>query len=243
MTQRSEQLERLLSERLDGDLTADQLTELQGALSENPEAAATARQYERLNDLLAGWRALPGDIDWQEYARRLAGGVAKDVIEPSQSAAQETQGDPVDGLIQEWAKPLPDVDWDGLRSRISAAVREETAVTTARAAGSRKRWRRTAAWAVTIGTPLAAAALIAIVAWLPRTDLPITSGGGGSVQSVVVVSFEMPDSTGRIAVTFDEAPMADTGETPVPQPPGGVAIAIGPSTAEHGETIDEALFY
>lgn len=155
MTPLDEQLERLLSERHDGDLTAEQFEELRRVLAQDPQAAKTARQYERLQSVLDAWRALDPGVDWQslsqqtaqrveEEARRLASAQADAKIDPTAAeagpdhateAAPEGDGEQVgrfrrefeavDELVRGWAKPRPEVDWERFKARVSSAVRQE----------------------------------------------------------------------------------------------------------------------
>jgi hypothetical protein len=244
----SDQLERLLSEAPDGELTPGERAEVRRALAADPAAEATARAYEHLNDLLAGWRALPDAFDWEEFARQAADHVSRAAAGQGSEASGRPEAlearpgiEAVDRLVDDWAVPVPEVDWDALKSRISAAVREEVARAEQERVGAPLRWRRAARWGARVGAPLAAAAAIAILVWWPRTELPIVPVGGDSAGPCVVVSLEMPESVGRISVTFEEGPAAVVeGSAP---PAMGVAIAVSSPTAELQDTADEALFY
>ncbi len=263
MTDKAEQLERLLSEHLDDNLAPIQLADLQQALAEDPAAAASARGYARLSDLLASWRSLPGDIDWKAHARRLAGQTSSSDVAPalapadrpafdtavqaaltgkrSQPGSRDQEHEAVDRLIQDSVGPVPQVDWDGLKSRISAAVGQEAAAQTVRPASPRKRWRSAGARIGMVGGPLAAAAVIAFAVWGPQTAGPIAPGRINPTEPMVVVSLQMPEFAGQVSVAFEEGPAGQIDGSD--SLPGGTAIAIGPP--RHGElqTIDEALFY
>jgi hypothetical protein len=263
MTDQAEQLERLLSEQPDGDLEPGRLAELRRTLAEDPTAADTARRYTLLNDLLASWRALPGNIDWKAHARKLAGQTSRNEADRaperghqpeadnglkvvpagagSRPGSQDREPEAVDRLIQNWAGPVPQVDWEGLRSRISAAVGQEAAAQVVGSAGSRRRWRPWFARIGMVGGPLAAAAVIAFAVWGPQTVGPVVPGSVGTAEPLIVVSFLMPEFAGHVSVAFEEGP---AGQIEAPDsPPGGVAIAIGPPRNGVRETIDEALFY
>ena len=245
-----EQLERLLSERPDGALDADERLVVERALKQDPSAAATAKWYERLQAVLRQWRPLGVDVDWVAMAQQTSERVAE--------VADREKYRQVDGLVQRWADSLPEVDWDRFKTRIGSAVRQEAA----RLGGGgvaatepiteqarRLRWRRTAKWMATVGVPLAAAAVIVIAVWWPGAVNNLAPNGTGEKRSMVVVSLETPRSTGRISINFDETAavaakepeVAGSAEGGEAQSLGGLAIASSPSEAI--ETSDEALFY
>ena len=251
----TEQLERLLSERRDGNLTAEVLVEVDRAIATDPDAAAAARQYARLDKLLACWRRPPADVDWPTLARQTAERV---------SAAAD-QG--VDQLLEHWAGPVPEVDWDALKSRISKAVHAEAARAGRRAAPAMQRWRRAANWAARVAVPLAAAAAIAILVWRPMTPTTRTGlGAGVTVGPIVLVSLEGPGLAGSVSVAFEGRPangavsankpewvpeggiqfIAPTMTEQLAEADGGVAIAVGLASMEHSdaeEATDEAWLY
>ncbi|MBN2561771.1 MAG: hypothetical protein JXQ75_12655 [Phycisphaerae bacterium] len=259
---RSEQLERLLSEHQDGTLTADELARVRRALSDDGDAADAARRYARLNDLLAGWRALPEDVDWRTFTRQVADRVIENAADhttptPGQTTAALSQigavsarREPpprvqgIDRLLEDWAAPLPEVDWRALKSRISASIREEAARTCRGSTRKRPGWHQAASWVARVGLPLAAAAAIAIVVWWPRTEIPVVPAIGDSDGPIVLVSLDLPEPVGQVSVTFEEVPPDEApGEQPLV---GGVAIGVSRSSAEYAhyeEPMDEALLY
>jgi anti-sigma factor RsiW len=263
MTDKAEQLERLLSEHLDGNLESAVLAELQQALAEDPAAAATARRYALLSDLLASWRALPGNIDWKAHARKLAGQTSSSDVDPAPASAdrpavdtkievaltdsrsrpgtKDQEYEAVDRLIQDRTGPVPQVEWGRLKSRISAAVGQEAAAQAVRPARPRKRWRSAAVRIGMVGGPLAAAAVIAFAVWGPQTAGPVAPGSFDPAEPMVVVSLHMPEFAGQVSVAFEEEP---AGQIEGPDSlPGGTAIAIGPPRHGEPQPIDEALFY
>ncbi len=261
MASDAEQLERLLSEQADGDLDAAQRESIRRALAEDRVAAATARQYARLHELLAGWRTLPEGIDWQAAARGVSlrvsqageGAVLTPARRPGMGAEASEGSDPIDSdertpddravddFVTRAAGPLPEVDWAAYKARVSAAVRREAATSTAAGQGMQHRWRRGAAWAFRVGAPLAAAAVIAFAVWGPWADRPFVQGPSARGRPLVVVSLERPDSAGRVSVTLDVVPVVLADE---PAPPrGGVAIAIGPAGTWDADSPDLAIFY
>jgi hypothetical protein len=254
MNQGPQQLERLIAERLDGILTADEQARLDCALAADPAAAAMARQYERLRLVLSGWRTLQRDIDWESLAASIARRVAEDVGRKQDAA--------VDDLVRGSVPPMPEVDWDRFKTRVSSAVRREAASKAGDSAQvekvdagvrvSRRRWRRTATWMATVGAPLAAAAAIAVVIWWPGASSQLSSPHAVPVAPMVVVALDMPTATGRVAISFDQAPpggyvepSAPAADGGVDQPAGGggMAIAVDSSGSEFSDSVDEAIFY
>ncbi len=195
MTDRPNNVERLLSERGDGILTPAELSRLQEIIREDAQMAATARQYDRLNVLLKGWRALPSAVNWAELSQRTRRMVA------SEGAAETAGLASVDRMLRDWAGPMPEVNWEALRRRISAAVGQEAALLESRQlhqAGRAGRFGRLVAGVARVAVPLAAAAAVALMAWWPRTELgPQPSASGGSL---VAVAWEVPRETGEVRV-------------------------------------------
>jgi len=240
-----DQLERLLSERPDGALSADERLVVERALREDPSTAKTAGQYERLQAMLRRWRAVGGEVDWEAMARRTSERVAE--------AADQDQYRQVDGLVQEWADSLPDVDWDRFKLRVAGAVREEATrlgrEAPAEQRGRALRWTRRAKWIATVGVPLAAAAVIVIAVWWPGVVTRLTPDHVASPKPLVVVSVEAPRFTGNISIDFDRSDVAAAdGSKTANNVEGGLSlqaggVAIANSAAEHVESVDEALFY
>ncbi len=243
-----EQLERLLSEQLDGTLDADERLVVERAREQDASAAASAERYRRLQELLAQWRPLTDDVDWPAMARFTSERVAE--------AADEAEYQRVDRLVEQWADSLPEVDWDRFKVRVASAVRQEAvslgrnvlpdAVSTEHH-GRRLRWTKRAKWMATVGVPLAAAAAIVIAVWWPGAVDPLTPGDGGQ-SPLVFVALEAPRSVGKVLIDFDrsagpgEGPVAGGADgTSIMPVAGGLAIAAG--SADYVESADEALFY
>ena len=239
----NEQLERQISERRSGELTAAQLAEIERAIAADPVVAAAARQYERLDRLLGCWRKLPDHVDWEAFARQTAARV-------SAEAADEG----VDGLLERWAGPMPEVNWGALKSRISGAVAEEAAGAHRQAATAASRWRRAANWA-RVAVPLAAAAAIALLVWWPGSA-SVPRGPGAAGRPIILVSLDAPGESGKVTVTFEggEAPAGAAepewvtsggikyvgpaeAET-APSSGGSVAIAVGLSSGDLVEPVE-----
>ncbi|HVP10589.1 MAG TPA: hypothetical protein VMV94_05290 [Phycisphaerae bacterium] len=249
-----EQLERLIAERHDGTLAADERAWLDRALTADPATAALARQYERLHNLLAGWRTLHHDVDWQALADRIARRVAQDVERKKDAA--------VDDLVRESLPTMPEVDWDQFKARVSAAIRHAAATPVGDASPDRKevvgirtarrRWRRAATWVASVGAPLAAAAAIAIAVWWPGAAREIASPRVMPVSPMVVVALDVPQTGGLVAISFDQAPPAGyADQSPPPAEPGtdqpaaggGLVIAVDSSAAQQADTGDDAMLY
>jgi hypothetical protein len=200
---RSEQLEQLLSERLDGTLTAEELTEVQRTVAGDPKAAATLQQYERLHGLLANWRSLPANVDWKAFAAATSAGVSKEErLAATQRGASSAADDDVDRLVRRAAGDMPEVDWAALKSGISAAVQREAEQTRRETVVVSAPWRRVMSWTGRVGLPLAAAAAIALLVWLPQTG-DHGRRGADSKSPLVLVSLDAPTSGGRVSVSFE----------------------------------------
>ncbi len=225
----AEQLEMLLSRRADGDLTPEQEAQVRRALATSAGARQDAEQYQRLSEILGGYRRLPR-LDWrglaQEVGRRVQGADAK-----SASAEDES---PLDAVLAAWAGPLPEVDWAALKVRVSMAVRR-AAEADSRALKARS-WRPTRAW---LG-PLAMAAAVALAVLWPRkieeSGRPIHADG-----PTYLVSLEVPAAGRPISIRFDRT-------SPEPErksdPPSSVsAIAFGPAEPAGDEYWEEAYLY
>lgn len=233
MSDQREKHEQLLSERADGELTPEQRADLERALAFDADLARQARAYQGLHALLDAWRALPVNINWQTLSAR----ISREIGHESASVAS----DPIDDLVSHTHGPIPDVNWSQLKSRISTAVRADAAMR--QGAGARlmrRSWSRTAKRIVAVGAPLAAAAVIALALWLPRTSSPVIPAVPTPTKAMIVVSYETPEPAGQVKVAFDEKPYtgpdAEAGSN-------GAAIANGPSQASPRERVEETVLY
>jgi len=269
MSKESEHIERLLSECPDGTAGAQEQAESGRMIAENPQAADSARRYERLQRLLAGWRPLRHDVDWDAFKLAVSARVSE-ASEKEASAALDARIDPAAGeaaatgprlekvareyeaveeLVEDWAGSVPEVDWAGFKHRVSQAVREEAASLGRDAIlasaveiekdSARWRWRKVSARLASIGAPLAAAAAIVLFVLWPHGGSVTEPTSGGGDSRIVLVSLDVPGSAGRISIAFDEAP-AGVEEI---SPKGGVAMAVTPRNGDAAEPIDEAFFY
>jgi len=210
VTDHPDNLERLLSERGDRVLTPAELSRLDEIIGEDVRMAAIARQYDRLNVLLKGWRALPTTVDWADLSQRTRRTVA------SAGTAEAASLASVDRLLRDWAAPIPAVDWEALRRRISAAVEQEAALLKSRQQHRAARTSRLVVRLARVAVPLAAAAAVALLAWWPRAELERRSNAGGG--SFVAIAWEVPRETGEIRVRLVDGKHSDVsaGEDPAP---------------------------
>ncbi|MCZ6815062.1 MAG: hypothetical protein O7F76_00005, partial [Planctomycetota bacterium] len=75
---RTQNIERLLSERRDGRLSAEDLAEIERAITGDSANARSAEAFDRLGALLKDWRIVPDTVDWQTSARRVSERVRAD---------------------------------------------------------------------------------------------------------------------------------------------------------------------
>jgi anti-sigma factor RsiW len=216
MIDRNEELEHLISRRLDGTLSASELSEVSAALAADPRAEATARAYANLDRLLAGWRALPEGLDWSGFRSE----VSHRITDESDLAA-------TDRLLGN-----------------SAVRREAAAGHTLQFRPARPR-RSSLEWFARVGAPLAAAAAIAIMttAWLwrgvPKPPMP----GQDPAQPIVVVELDTPSPSSQSAISFAFVETPVEPANPVEEDTDGSAFAFGPRADELAATQEEALFH
>lgn len=227
--ERKQDIERRISERRDGELSAEERAEIERAIEADSANARAAAAYERLNALLKDWRVLPATVDWETSARRMVDRIRAD------GNSEEGQFASTDRLVRDWAGAMPAVDWPALSARISHAVREE-------AGRGGQTGRTKLSWIVKASLPLAAAAMIALAATWWRTagpGSPMDGGSGGA--SVVMVALDTPVAVGRISISFDRTPVG------APDQPneesGGRAIAYGPKIKDTLDSDDDVFFY
>jgi len=234
MTHDRDQLERLLSERLDGRLAEAQLVELDRALAADAGLARAQRQYARLAKLLAGWRALPADVDWERFAARFS--------EAVRAAGHDRV---VDDALKAWAAPLPPVDWNATRQRFSRAVRQAqestAATTTVRIVGPRR--RLSGPGILRLFVPLAAAAVLVLGVWRPFGPAPSPPAAPPARITVVL---QTPERCGTVSIHFEEDGGEFTmalGDVVSPQPAALIATSFQePSSGEPGEAAVAMLY-
>ena len=112
-----EQLEFILTQYLDGTLSAEQVQAIEQALESDPRAMALRDEHERLTALLRS-QGLP-EMNWEELARDLSAVVTGTVDEESKAEDRKLNA------MLKALPPLPDVRWEELAGRISTAVDSE----------------------------------------------------------------------------------------------------------------------
>lgn len=226
-------IERLLSERRDGEASADDHAAIERAIAEDPANARSAEAYDRLHALLNDWRSVPETVDWKASARHVAERIRVD--HSSRDDADERGFALTDKLVREHAGPMPPVDWSALSMRISNAVREEAG----RSSHSRRSKR---AWIVRVGAPLAAAAVLALAAiWWTTAGPKAPIDGGPGRESLVLVALDMPVAVGQVSISFDRSAAGAPDRTD--EDSGGRAIAYGPRIKDNMDSDDDVYFY
>jgi hypothetical protein len=236
MNEKREQLEYLLSQRLDGPLFDADARTLEQALADDASLAAEAASMARLDAMLKAWRPVPA-VDWRRYQARVGEALrASEVSEPIESSEDDAAFDTV---LRDGVSSMPDVDWSAFNSRVSATVRREAErdalLEPAVPATSPMRWVFRAA------VPLAAAAAIALAIWLPRDGLTTTEPDTTAREPIVLVSLEIPPTGGTVRIAFAETPveeMVDPRTTP-----RGIALGGAAAQAARPVAVDEAWFY
>ena len=112
-----EQLEFILTQYLDGTLSAEQVGAIERALEADPRARELRDEHDRLTALLRA-EALP-EMNWDELARDLSAVVTGTVDE--ESKAQDRK---LNAMLKA-LPPLPEVRWEALAGQISGAVDAE----------------------------------------------------------------------------------------------------------------------
>lgn len=226
----SAQLEFLLSQLADGQLSADERNAIEQALRSDSRLRDLAARYERLGELLGRLASNAVTADSQLY-RHVADALREEIeFRVSQSIdgdldddertllAKQTGSDPslsrlehqmtqtADLLARYAQTPIP-VDEQALQERIIRAVHRESLRSVA--TDGRSRLRRWAAFA----TPLAAAAAIALAIFLNSRTPPVTPGPtpASPAQPLVLVKWQTPAHTsGAISIRFDTESTPDS---------------------------------
>jgi hypothetical protein len=118
-----EQLERAITEYLDGTLPPEEIAALEQRLATDPVAQVLRAEHEKLTAML---RADPlPEMEWAELARDFSAVVTGNVDEASRAQEQKLNA------ILKSAAPLPAIRWEKLSERISAALDAELVATDA----------------------------------------------------------------------------------------------------------------
>lgn len=250
-----EEIERLISERQDGALTAEQLAEVGKILATNPDAAALARQYENLGRVLPAIRKVPVGVNFSKLHTDLSRRVADEAeflastaadagIDPSALAEGQLasgfrmepvrrQFERVDELLQSGMRPVPEIDWPAFHARVSSMVGQEA---------RQQRRGGIQRWLVRAGVPLAAAAAIILAVRQPQVDLPSLPGPVPTQPSVVSVALDAPRQSGQVTIAFD---MSSPPSVPavVSTEAAGIVIASGTAQTMPADSTELALLF
>ena len=197
--------EFLASCGVDGPLSDDERDRLAGALRDSDSLARFKTQIGDVDRLVKHWSKRGAELDWDAHAALIRARISED---------DEAGLHAIDALVSDWAPNVPRIDERRFTAAVFGRIQDD---------GRSRRWRRAF---FRIGTPLAAAATIAIVvsAWFWR---PL------SRQPVVSVVYQMPtEGSSRSAaaaqaiVRFDRnAPEGFTNN----RPPSVSILAMGSS--------------
>ncbi len=253
MTPNPEQLEKLITERQDGHLTAAELAEVERAVAADIAAAKLARHYEKIARLLTGFRTLPAGVDLDDFRRTVSRQVSDEAgystaMEPASApdlaATGGSQFAETDELVGQSFRSLPPVDWSAFRERVSAAVKAEAAVHArgreTAVAGSARPVRRLR-WLARAAVPLAAAAVLLIAIRQGGIDLPSTEQEPALMPTVVSIALDRPRPTGQVLITFDRSAAPAPNDTGNDR--GGIIIATAGAVAPPTEAIEMALLF
>jgi hypothetical protein len=133
----------LLSRSLDEELTAEEQERLDAALAESASLRAEAEQLGAVKRLIRRWGSEPPSLDSETHAAL--------IIAQAATGDDADMLEKIDRLIDRWGSAEPEFDADRFTAAVMGLV--------SRGSGSKKRQ----AWVFRLGTPLAAAAAIAIV--------------------------------------------------------------------------------
>jgi len=216
MTPHDGQIEQLISELVDGSLSAADRARIESQVQLDPALARLLADYRRLAALLRDWRTPPAfDLAaWRSNARHriendlaatmsayadgalpaeAARRVAERFAADAAAARVRSQLDHTDELLASWARPMPPVDWDATKARFSNAIRQDVA---------RHRRLVLARW---VGG-LAIAASLALAAFLTLRGARPNIAPPRQAVSPVQVVIETPNAAGKAVAKFDERP-------------------------------------
>lgn len=133
----------LLSQDLDGDLSAEQRRRLEEALAASANLCQQAEKFAALDALLGRWAQRRVDLSWDETAGLIAADVQGESVDPAL--------DQVDDLLGRWAKSQPVASMFDVSNAVLAEIRSQDVQV------------RTRRWVLRLGAPLAMAAAVALV--------------------------------------------------------------------------------
>jgi len=198
----------LISQGLDGDLSAEQRRRLDGALSASVELRQEADDFAAVEGLVGRWADSRVNLAWDATAGLIGAEV--------RGAHDDPGLQQVDALLDRWGRSQPaSATFD-----ISRAVLEEI-----RAERSKGRSRRLV---LRFGTPLAMAAAVALVVfgttWFEPLAPPKSQVKIGQPASVTVVNAEPP----RTVVSFARSNGDTVARETSPVAIGFITLGAGP---------------
>jgi len=257
----AEQLEFLMSQAIDGQLSAEESERLKRDLADDADARAEFERMKRLNDLIGQWGGRPAPVADDHAAHVLGQRVRQDaefaisrVLDGEEQAegdwAAHAQRDPHLGLlahqyrrlervVRAWGSIEPPIDHERLYERLCETIHAE-------AAGRVSQWPRRI---IRLYTPLAAAASLAIVAglwWSMRSGPPTMVPGPARVEFALVgPPAAAPQAKPVVEFSFDLAPDAPIQSVARAGEGSGVVISVGGFMGPRerpSDGVDEAVF-
>jgi hypothetical protein len=252
-----EQLEFLMSQAIDGDISAEDAERLERCLADDPEARAEFEKMQRLNALIGQWGQRSVPVDDERVGDALAARVEDDAefaisraLDGEEQAERDmaafAQRDPDLGLVEHqyrrlemmvraWGEVEPAVDHDRLFQRLCETIRAEA-----------DQQRKAAPRILRLYAPLAAAASLAIVAgiWLAgRSTGPVAPAGPPRIEIALAGPPIAPEGAKPVMeFSFglaDDAPVQTLAKASGGG--SGVVISIGGFTQTSGEPAQESM--
>jgi len=254
-----EQLEFLMSQAIDGQLSAEDAERLERCLAEDADARAEFERMKRLNSLLGQWGRRPVPVDEDQVGHLLGERVRQDpefaisqLLDGDEEAGRElaryAERDPnvgllaheyrrVEMIVRAWGAIDPPVDHERLYERLCQTIRIESA-------------RRGRTWPqriIRLYAPLAAAASLVIamgVWWVARTAGPMATGPARIEVALVGPPAAAPEAKPVVEVSFGLAPGAPIQSIAKATDGGGSGVVVsvggfrGPREAARDESAE-----
>ena len=185
----------LASQRLDGPLTPEQARQLAEAMATSPALQVEVARLSAVHELVQRWAKVePAGLD-----RDLAAEVRAFLEQDASGAGDGAGGEAVDGLLQRWAQRAPRVDEDELLAGVLAEIAPAQAQARRRTSAGR--------WLLRLGTPMAAAAALAL-AFVTLYHTPPTETVVTVTQVAVVRPVARPAGPSVCEVRINREPPA-----------------------------------
>ena len=238
-----EQLEFLMSQAIDGQLSDEDAERLERALAADADARAEFERMQRLDNLIGAWGRQPVPVDEDRAGRAMADRVREqaefaisEALDGDDGAAEElaayAQRDPDLGLVEHqyrrltailgaWGSYEPAVDYDKLHERLCQTIRAERA-------GQSGGWTGRI---IRLYAPLAAAASLLVVAglwWTGRSVTPPPVRGPAQIQVALAGPPTIAaDAQAVVEVSFGLAPDAPIQSIAKASSGSGVVVSVG----------------